>query len=251
MTGKQGKLSFFNLPKVPKFTFKNLAICILMACWVGICIFASQLIVYYIMVNFVTSAEMLEMPLFSAIYSAVMYILSLLLIVLVPYIFRKWQTSREEIGLSGAPTWTDIGLAPAGLIVYFLLAAIIMMLVQVIFPWIDMEQAQDVGFDNLTNNIDLLIGFVSLVIIAPIAEELIFRGWLYGKLRTRINLPLAIFIVSLLFGLLHGQWNVGINVFIMSIILCLQRELTGTIYSGILLHMLKNGIAFYLLYIMI
>ena len=238
-------------PKVPKFTFRNLAVCILMACWVGICIFISQLALYYIFVNFITSKEMLELPLFLAIYSALMYIVSLLLIVLVPMVFKKWQTNRDEIGLAGSPTWTDIGLAPAGLILYFLLAALIMMIVQAVFPQIDMQQAQNVGFDNLTSNIDLLIGFISLVIIAPIAEEIIFRGWLYGKLRTRISLPVAIFIVSLLFGLLHGQWNVGINVFVMSVILCLQRELTGTIYSGIILHMLKNAIAFYLLYIVV
>ena len=48
---------------------------------------------------------------------------------------------------------------------------------------------------------------------------------------------------------MHGQWNVGINVFAMSIVLCVMREITGSIYSGILLHMLKNMLAFYLLYI--
>ena len=48
---------------------------------------------------------------------------------------------------------------------------------------------------------------------------------------------------------MHGQWNVGVNVFAMSIVLCTLREITGTIYAGILLHMLKNTIAFVLVYI--
>ncbi|MBQ6393939.1 CPBP family intramembrane metalloprotease, partial [Candidatus Saccharibacteria bacterium] len=84
----------------------------------------------------------------------------------------------------------------------------------------------------------------------PIAEEVIFMGWLYGKLRSRMGMIMAIFITSVLFCIIQGQWNVGVNVFAMSIVLCGLREVTGTIYAGILLHMVKNGIAFYLLYVM-
>ena len=60
---------------------------------------------------------------------------------------------------------------------------------------------------------------------------------------------IANLLVSVLFGLVHMQWNVGINVFAMSVVMCALREITGTIYAGILLHMLKNGVAFYLLYV--
>ena len=60
----------------------------------------------------------------------------------------------------------------------------------------------------------------------------------------------AVLITSLVFGVMHFQWNVGVNVFALSVVLCVMREVTGTIYAGILLHMLKNGVAFYLLYVM-
>ena len=60
---------------------------------------------------------------------------------------------------------------------------------------------------------------------------------------------LSMLLVSLVFGLVHFQWNVGVNVFAMSIVLCGLREITGTIYSGIILHILKNGLAFYLIYV--
>ena len=60
---------------------------------------------------------------------------------------------------------------------------------------------------------------------------------------------LAIILVSLMFGAAHGQWNVGITTFTMSVIMCLIREkLTDTIWAGIILHMLKNAIAFYFLF---
>ena len=91
---------------------------------------------------------------------------------------------------------------------------------------------------------------MALVIIAPIMEELLFRGWLYGKLRLKIPKVAAIVTTSLLFGLVHMQWNVGVNVFAMSVVLCALREVTGTIYAGILTHMIKNGVAFYLLFVL-
>ena len=91
-----------------------------------------------------------------------------------------------------------------------------------------------------------------------IAEEIIFRGWLYAKVKDRLSEEttrraaaiITALIVSLTFGIVHLQWNVGVNVFAMSLVACALREFTGTIYAGILLHMLKNGIAFYLLFVL-
>jgi membrane protease YdiL (CAAX protease family) len=114
---------------------------------------------------------------------------------------------------------------------------------------INTEQVQDVGFNNLINPSDRILAFIALVIIAPIAEEIIFRGWLYDKIKKYSGTTIAIVLVSVLFGALHGQWNVGITVGIMSAIMCIERELTGTIYAGILTHMIKNGFAFWLIYI--
>ena len=126
------------------------------------------------------------------------------------------------------------------------------------FSWFDAEATQEIGFSYYLIGIDRIIAFLSLVVVAPIAEEIIFRGWLYGKLRNlthqiyseKFSTTLSIIAVSLLFGIVHLQWNVGVDVFAMSIVLCAMREITGTIHAGILMHMLKNGIAFYLLYVL-
>jgi membrane protease YdiL (CAAX protease family) len=88
-----------------------------------------------------------------------------------------------------------------------------------------------------------------LVVIAPFAEEILFRGYLYGKLRKSIPTWLAMVVTSALFGAIHAQWNVGVDVFVLSMVACSLREVTGGIWAGILLHMLKNGLAFYILFI--
>ena len=103
-----------------------------------------------------------------------------------------------------------------------------------------------------------MLAFITLVVIAPIAEELVFRGYLYGRMREKFSQVttqltaaiIASLLVSILFGIVHLQWNVGVNVFALSLVACAMREFTGTIYAGILLHMIKNGLAFYFLFVL-
>ena len=61
------------------------------------------------------------------------------------------------------------------------------------------------------------------------------------------SMIISALLVSVLFGVVHLQWNVGVTVFAMSLVLCGLREVTGTIYAGILMHMLKNGLAMWIL----
>ncbi|MBQ2637531.1 CPBP family intramembrane metalloprotease, partial [Candidatus Saccharibacteria bacterium] len=161
---------------------------------------------------------------------------------------KNFKTNREELGLTSLPTFTDMGISVLGIIATFIVAGVVVTILSN-FPWFDAEQTQEIGYSTQIIGFDRVVAFLSLVVIAPIAEEIMFRGWLYGKLKKHISVPLAVFLVSALFGFIHGQLNVGVTVGIMSVIMCLERELTGTIYAGILTHMLKNGIAFYLLFI--
>lgn len=233
---------------------------------VGASVIVSQLAVGYAMV-FMLGAETFNTPVCTAIYSAISYILALLIIVFLPVLFRKIRTKKtkdtkelsfwQEVGLIGWPTWTDIGLSVAGFIIYLIAAAILTALFS-LFPWFNAGEAQELGFSVYAGGVDRLIAFVTLVIIAPIAEEIIFRGYLYAKLKARFSekvsekasIAISIVLVSLLFGLVHMQWNVGVNVFAMSVVLCAMREVTGTIHAGILTHMIKNGVAFYLLFVL-
>jgi len=185
----------------------------------------------------------------NAVYAAIIYVITIAIVIGAPWWLRKIKTSREEVGLTRLPSWTDILLAPAGLIIYFILSAIFILLAQHTLPGFDINQTQNVGFSHLTQRYEYILAFLTLVVVAPIAEETLFRGYLYGKLKNYVPIWVAMLVTSALFGFIHGAWNLAIDVFALSIILCVLREMTGNIWASILVHMMKNGIAFYILFI--
>ena len=242
--------------------------------WTVAAVIAAQYIVGYLMILIIGQEDFLS-PLPTAIFSAISYILAFLIIVLLPPLFVRFFEKRptnvkqkkpkkkiqfvspHTLGVDKWVTWTDIGLSIGGIVVYFILAAILLSFFS-IFPWFNAEQAQSLSFSTNLYGFERTLAFITLVVVAPIAEELIFRGYLYGKMREKFSevtseigsVIISALLVSVVFGILHMQWNVGVNVFALSLVACALREYTGTIYAGILLHMIKNGLAFYFLYVM-
>jgi membrane protease YdiL (CAAX protease family) len=185
----------------------------------------------------------------NTIASALVYIITLVLVGIVPMYIKKQRTNRDEVGLNRLPSWTDILITPAGLIIYLILSSILMLLATHFLTWVDFNQAQDTGFNHLNYSYEYILAFITLVVLAPVAEEILFRGYLYGKLKKIIPFWAAILITSAIFGAIHGAWDLAIDTFALSVVLCLLRETTGSLCASILLHMTKNGIAFYILFI--
>lgn len=180
--------------------------------------------------------------------AALIYVLTLAIVVSVPWWVSKSRTDKKQLGLLRLPSWLDIGLAPAGLVIYLIATAIFTTIAMTI-PGFDANQMQETGFANLSYRYEYFLAFATLVVIAPLAEEVLFRGYLYGKLRNYVPAWFGVLLTSLLFAAVHGQWNVAVDVFALSLVLCILREITGNIWASFLLHMLKNGIAYYLLFI--
>ena len=216
------------------------------------CFWLSELII----MAFYHIAKMLSIPQLpisetakESLLDALVYLLSIVLIFWLTKKITKKNVSSKEIGLNRLPSWSDLLLGPCGYIVYVFLSAIIIQLSTVILPWVNFNQSQNVGFSRPGSISEYIMMFLILIIIGPMAEELLFRGYLYGKLKKNVPILIAIVVTSLTFALAHFQWNVAIDVFSLSIILCLLREVSGSLWPCIILHMIKNAIAFYLLYI--
>lgn len=186
---------------------------------------------------------------FNTSAAVVVYGLTLLIAVMLPkLLFKSAITTRGDIGLQRLPNWKDIFVTPVGFIAYFILSAILTALATS-FSWFDIDQAQNTGFSGVSFGYEYVLAFFALVVLAPVAEEILFRGYLFGKLKNYVPVWFAILLTSVLFGVAHGAWNVGIDTFALSVVLCILREVTGSLWPSILLHSLKNGLAYYLLFI--
>lgn len=219
--------------------------------WVFVGFMVAQVIVG-ILLSFITY---LKIPLnnvnestIQTIGSLVIYVLALGIVIGLPWMIKKYRTSRKDVGLDSYMRWTDLLLAPAAFIVYILLSFLLTSIASN-FPFYSVDQVQDTGFKALNQGYEYFLAFVTLVIVAPVSEEILFRGYLLGKLRKYIPIWASILITSLLFGIVHFAWNVGVDVFALSIVLCLLRIQTGRLWPSIILHMIKNAIAFYFLFI--
>ena len=89
----------------------------------------------------------------------------------------------------------------------------------------------------------LEVGYILMAIfIAPIYEELIFRGVAFPYFVKRAGLKGGIVLVSLLFALLHFHLPSFLPLALLSAALCLAYWRTGSLWVSIGMHMIFNGV---------
>lgn len=111
--------------------------------------------------------------------------------------------------------------------------------VSMAFPqWLDQyeELLKTAGLDSSITLPMLLYS----VLLAPVCEELIFRGTTMHLARKAVPFWLANVMQAFLFGLFHMNWIQGIYAFALGLVLGYVCEKGGSIYYSILLHILFN-----------
>ena len=79
------------------------------------------------------------------------------------------------------------------------------------------------------------------VIVAPVAEEVIFRGYFYGVIRRYGGRIPAILTSSLLFAAIHVHLPSVPGLILLATILCLLYERTGSLWGPITMHAAFNA----------
>lgn len=85
-----------------------------------------------------------------------------------------------------------------------------------------------------------ILSMVCIIILAPIFEEILFRGLIFNELKKNINLVTAVILQAIIFALFHGNMLQGIYTFILGIILSILYISTNSIWSNILCHIVYN-----------
>lgn len=187
---------------------------------------------------------------FSAAVGIVIYSATLLLVIGVPWWVLEKKTTLKQLGVQRPPRLTDILWLGGGIVGYLIFTLVATSLAMAFLPFIDFAEKQETGYEAVSQYYEYVLAFIGLVIVAPIAEELLFRGYLFGKLKQyNIKTWVIVLVTSALFGIAHMQLNVMVDTFALGVALALLRVFSGSIWPSILLHMAKNGLAYYLLFI--
>ncbi len=81
------------------------------------------------------------------------------------------------------------------------------------------------------------------VVVAPICEEVFFRGYLFGGLLRGMNVWLATLTSALIFMVVHGDVGSAVPLLVIGLVLPVLRWRTGSLWPGVALHTLNNLIA--------
>lgn len=168
--------------------------------------------------------------------------------------FLRWNW--RTIGLI-KPKLIHIIVGAVSAVPYYVLFITIVAILSHLIPSLNVDQKQEIGFNNVVGQAEIILTFISLVVLPPIVEEIAMRGYLYTGLKKWLPKIVAGLIVSVAFGAAHlveggtsgPLWIGAIDTAILSIVLVGLREATGNLWAGITLHAVKNGVAFLALYI--
>jgi membrane protease YdiL (CAAX protease family) len=79
--------------------------------------------------------------------------------------------------------------------------------------------------------------------LAPLGEELFFRGFMQTRLRRVWSVGPAVLVTALAFGLIHGEWVHGVMAAGLGVYLGLVVERTGSVVPPVICHMVNNTVS--------
>lgn len=158
---------------------------------------------------------------------------------------RAWQ-----FGLRRVRFWPTVGWAATGVVAFVIFLVAYQLLVD---PQGEQTIADDLGINR---GVALLIlGGLVTIVMAPVTEELFFRGFFYQSLRNSLGRGLgrgvgigsAAILTSALFMVVHAPTTPLVALPILGalgVMFCLVFEKTKSLYAVIALHALQNALSF-------
>lgn len=153
-------------------------------------------------------------------------------VVLAFYLIRRKKLS-EALWLrrvDGRTLWTGAALAPA----LFLVVNLVLMALPE--AWTESYEEAASGISTVS-----LVGFIAVVLVAPVVEELIFRGLMVNRLSRVMPGWLAVVLAAAVFGVCHGHPVWSGYAFVLGCVFGFVDLRAGSIWPSILGHMVFNS----------
>ncbi len=163
--------------------------------------------------------------------------LTLLVIKLKRGSILKEYLALNPVSLKSLVTWIGIG-------------AVVLVLVQIVFSIIPQMMGVEINIGDVAaemGSADIPFLYVfAIVILAPLFEEVLFRGFLFkGLISTRLGAFGTIAITAFIFAIIHAQYDAIVlaNVFTIGLLLGYARYKTNSLLTPLILHILLNGVS--------
>lgn len=184
-----------------------------------------------------------------AAINAVYFTINFIAAILIFWRLLKRSARQAMDNLEGMLFATAVGFG-----VYRVSGIVLGILVTVLFP--DFSNLNDSAVIDIMGQYPLLM-FVCTVVLAPVAEELLFRGLVFGWLQEK-NVLLGYILSPLLFAAIHVVQYIGLysaeHIFVALVMylpagLCFSwaYQRSGSILSPIIIHAVNNFLAFLIL----
>jgi membrane protease YdiL (CAAX protease family) len=166
----------------------------------------------------------------------------LLVMIVLSFLILRARNPLDLFGLRGVSLSLNLKAACLGLLaalplVYFIHSLCLVLLGAKAEP---QPLIQFLAQNASLNDRLLLIG--TALVIAPVAEELIFRGYIFGVLCRYAGRWWSLLISALVFAAIHAHIPSLAGLFALAVTLTLVYEGTGSLWAPILMHSFFNGI---------
>lgn len=210
------------------------------------------LMIYYLATNISSSGESLEASVsdmesmvnfivgatsWILLFSSIITILALILI----YKIKKRKV-KEELLINGTKTINYLSAFLLGALCWFFNSAILTLVSSA-----GLLEDQFSKTDNILAPLlegSLLIAFITVGIIAPIAEEFLFRGVVFDTLKKRFSPAWTIVIQGVLFGIFHLNLVQGSYATLLGIVFGYVTYKTKSLWPAIIIHIVNNSMSF-------
>jgi membrane protease YdiL (CAAX protease family) len=175
---------------------------------------------------------------------------NLVMVGAVVWFVRRGGGGLRDLGLglpdAERPLVRTILQAAITFVAMYLLILVYTMLIDS-FGFDFLEPDQQVPDEFYTSDVALAVLGIAIVLSAPFAEEVFFRGFLYGGTRPLTGVVIAALLTGFIFSLAHYNAGLVLPFTLIGALLALSYQRSGTLYVPIGAHFLFNLVSYLVL----
>ncbi|MGB3081605.1 MAG: type II CAAX endopeptidase family protein [Candidatus Omnitrophota bacterium] len=163
--------------------------------------------------------------------------------VIIYFIVKKYNQQISALGLTMKGFLRNVFYAIIGYISLIPVLLVIMMVTFVVVKWLQykppLQPIVEVFLEEKQTSV-LLISTLFAAIFGPIAEEIFFRGFMYGAIKKTFGIFWAMIITAAIFSFLHTHIVGFLPIMALGLLLAYLYEKTGSLVSCMAVHIVHN-----------